>query len=154
MGNLLVTLLSDFSVFSHVFWYSTGIFCLCYYWYSVDVLSFFHFFWHFLANVRFWQKKCQYQCFQEKILTKNDRCYFSGGWKSNANGTHFEPCETIPKTGNAWERGGTWDIGINHLFPRHQTSSPRKEVEMYEKGGDMGHTYRPFLSKHQWVTYW
>ena len=28
----------------------------------------------------------------------------------------MEPCETIPKTGNVWERGGTWNIPIHHAF--------------------------------------
>ena len=55
------------------------------------------------------------------------------------NQIQMEPTSNLAKQSQKLEMhekgGGTWDIGINHLFPRHQTSSARKEVEMYEKGG-------------------
>ena len=37
-------------------------------------------------------------------------------WRLEMNTLLMEPCETIPKTGNVWERGGTWNIAIDHAF--------------------------------------
>ena len=77
------------------------------------------------------------------------------------NQIQMEPTSNLAKQSQKLEMhekgGGTWDIGINHLFRQHlqKLVPPEKKWKMYEKrGGDMGHSYRPFLSKHQWVTYW
>ena len=94
------------------------LFALCF-------LCFFDAFWYFLislqlysvcfvANVHFWPQSCQYHRSYEKIF-KTGGYFF---WRLEMNTLLMEPCETIPKTGNVWERGGTWNIAIDHAFQK------------------------------------
>ena len=91
--------------------------------FALCVLCVFDVFWYFLislqlysvcfvANVHFWPQSCQYQRSWEKIF-KTGGYFF---WRLEMNTLLMEPCETIPKTGNVWERGGTWNIAIDHAF--------------------------------------
>ena len=56
------------------------------------------------------------QLFEEPILSKQKCWYFF--WRLDMNTLLMEPCETVPKIGNVWERGGTWHNGItiHHAF--------------------------------------
>ena len=57
-------------------------------------------------------KVVTYQRSWEKIF-KTGGYFF---WRLEMKNLLMEPRETIPKTGNVWKRGGTWNIAIDHAF--------------------------------------